>query len=186
MCFDAFGTLLAFGPGARRANPYLRLVEALARRDGVKPPRLPFMTRNVPIEVFAEELGLAYLTPVLRHELEQDIAGIRVFDDVAPTLAALRSQGRRIAVCSNLAQPYGEVVRRLLPGLDAYVLSFEVGARKPEAAIYQAVCNAFRCAPREVLFIGDSLRADVEGPRRFGMQARRLERQAGQELEDVL
>ncbi|WP_417277422.1 HAD family hydrolase [Castellaniella sp.] len=70
-------------------------------------------------------------------------------------------------------------VRRRLPGLDAYILSFEVGVAKPDPAIYEAVCAALGCSPCEALFIGDSRRSDDLGPRAFGMPAHWLDRASG-------
>jgi len=171
--FDVFGTLLTFS--GQRRNPYRHLM-------GRGKARLPFLTRNVPVEIFAEECGLPHLVPTIRRELKAELRALRLFDDVAPTLQALRAAGVRIGVCSNLAAEYGPAVRRLLPELDAYVLSYEVGAVKPDPAIYQVVCEALDCAPSDVLFVGDSRRADVEGPRAFGMRANIVNRLAGQTL----
>lgn len=179
IAFDAFGTLLHFD--GRRLNPYFRLINGLENA-----PRLPFLTRNVPPAVFAEELGLAHLIPLIERELADEIEAIKPFDDVLDTLRRLRNAGHKIVVCSNLAQPYGEVVKRLLPDLDGYVFSFEVGAKKPDPAIYRAVCDAFHCLPQDVLFIGDSKRADFDGPRQFGMRSRLINRIAGQALAEVL
>ena len=89
-------------------------------------------------------------------------------------------------MCSNLAAEYGPAVLGLLPGLDAYVLSYEVGLAKPDPAIFGRVCAELGCAPGEVVFVGDSKRCDVDGPRAFGMQARHLDRRAGQSLLDAL
>lgn len=181
IAFDAFGTLIGYG--GRRINPYLRLVDAA---PGEKVARLPFLTRNVPVDVFADELGRAHLLPVIRHELAEEVAGFRLFDEVVVTLRKLRTAGRRIAVCSNLAYEYGAVVHLLLPDLDAYLFSYELGAPKPDPAIYAATCTALGCKPREVLFIGDSRRCDFEGPRAFGMSARWLDRRSGLTLLDAL
>lgn len=181
VCFDAFGTLIGYN--GKRINPYRRLVQA---EPGQKAKRLPFLTRDVGIEVFAEELGLSHLVPVIRHELADELAGVQLFPEVAQVLRKLRAAGKQLAVCSNLAQEYGQVVRQLLPGLDSYVLSYEVGAAKPDPAIYSAVCEALGSRPREVLFIGDSKRCDLHGPQAFGMQARWLDRDGGQTLLDAL
>ncbi|MGY1426488.1 HAD family hydrolase [Lysobacter sp. A289] len=67
-------------------------------------------------------------------------------------------------------------MRKLLPGLDAYVLSCEVGACKPAPVICRAVTEALAVQPKHVLFVGDSPRADVEGPVAFGMRAALLNR----------
>lgn len=182
IAFDAFGTLIQYG--ARRINPYLRLVGDTSTNE--KGGRLPFLTRNVPVEVFAEELGVGHLTHVIRRELEDELASLQLYPEVELTLRRLRATGKRIAVCSNLAYEYGPAVRRLLPSLDAHVLSFEVGAAKPEPAIYEAVCSALGKRPRDVLFVGDSKRCDFDGPQAFGMQARWLDRRGGQSLVDAL
>ena len=63
----------------------------------------------------------------------------RLYDDVLPFLRELRSRGVKVAIVSNC----DENTRSLLAAsgvaalADALVLSCEVGAEKPEAAIYQ-------------------------------------------------
>ncbi len=181
VCFDAFGTLVRYN--GQRVNPYRRLVTV---EPGEQAFRLPFLTRNVPVDVFAEELGLSHLVPVIRRELNTEIAGLQLFSEVELALRKLRAAGKRVAVCSNLAHEYGQIVRQLLPSLDCYVLSYEVGMAKPDPAIYAAVCESLGSRPRDVLFVGDSKRCDLHGPQAFGMQARWLDRHGGQTLMDVL
>lgn len=181
VCFDAFGTLIHYG--GKRTHPYRRLLRASAKAQA---QRLPFLTRNAGIATFAEELGLAHQLPDIRRELEEEIAGLQLFPEVAQTLRQLRAAGKQLALCSNLAAEYGPIVRQLLPGLDAYALSFEIGAAKPDPAIYRAICTALGAPPHQVLFIGDSKRSDLHGPQAFGMQAHWLDRKSGQTLNDAL
>ena len=181
VCFDAFGTLIHYN--GQRVNPYRRLVTVVSEEQA---ERMQFLTRNVPVDVFADELGLSHLIPQIRLELEAEIAGLQLFPEVELTLRKLRAAGKRIAVCSNLAHEYGQVVRHLLPNLDCYVLSYEVGAAKPDPAIYAAVCESLGSRPRDVLFVGDSKRCDLHGPQAFGMQACWLDRSGGQTLMDIL
>lgn len=181
VAFDVFGTLIGYG--GRRTNPYRHLAAASA---GDQQRRHPFLTRNTPIATFAAELGALHLMPVISRDLAVELAGLRVFDDVGPCVEILRGAGIRIALCSNLAYEYGAPVRRLLPGLDAYLFSYEVGAAKPDVRIYQAVCDRLGLTPKELLFIGDSQRKDVEGPRAFDMHARRIDRKVGQGLADMV
>ncbi|MCP4232290.1 MAG: HAD family hydrolase [Aestuariibacter sp.] len=181
VCFDAFGTLIQ--RHGHRINPYRHLIQR--GQDG-KYKRLPFLTRNVGISVFAEELGLSHMLPVIQQELADEIASLRLFPEVDLTLRKLRATGKRITVCSNLAAEYGATVRQLLPNLDAYVLSYEVGAAKPDPVIYDAVCTSLKCHPRDVLFIGDSKRCDKLGPEDFGMRAKWLDRNSGLTLIDTL
>lgn len=182
IAFDAFGTLINYG--AIRTDPYQRLVDSTSA-GSIR--RRPFLTRNVPVDVFAHELGLSHLIPVVRSELAAEIQGLEVFSEVGTVFRKLRAAGIPIAVCSNLAFEYGAVVRKLLPMLDACVLSYEVGAAKPEPEFYTQVCKALARRPEEeVLFIGDSRRCDFDGPKAFGMQARLVDRASGQTLIDVL
>lgn len=181
IAFDAFGTLIQYG--GVRLNPYRLLLDG---RPGDHAERLPFLTRNVPPATFATELKLEHVMPEFEIQLAQELAEFQLFSEVPEVLARAREAGLRVAVCSNLAQTYGDVVHRLLPDLDAHILSFEVGAAKPQPAIYAATCKALDSAPGEVIFVGDSQRCDLHGPLVFGMQARWLDRGAGQTLLDVL
>lgn len=179
IALDAFGTVIQYG---QRLAPYSRLLQG----RGESAARLPFLTRDVPVATFAAELGVEHLLPDIEADLAEELAGLRLFAEVPELLARARRAGLRLAVCSNLAAEYGPAVRGLLPDLDAYVLSYEVGLVKPDPAIFQRVCNALGCAPGEVVFVGDSKRCDVDGPRAFGMEAWHLDRRAGQSLLDAL
>ena len=55
--------------------------------------------------------------------------------------------------------------------VDAVVFSSEVGKRKPAPEIYRAALDAIAVEPQHVLFIGDRVRADYDGPRLLGMRA---------------
>lgn len=179
LVLDAFGTVIQYG---QRLAPYGRLLAG--RGEGAT--RLPFLTRDVPVATFAAELGLEHLLPDIEADLAEELAGLRLFGEVPQVLEQARAAGLRLAVCSNLAAEYGPAVLGLLPGLDAYVLSYAVGRAKPDPAIFRLVCAELGCAPGEVVFVGDSVRCDVDGPRAFGMQARHLDRRAGQSLLDAL
>jgi len=180
VAFDAFGTLIRYG--SARFNPYRRLL--YGRRSHCE--RLPLLTRNVPAATFASELGLEHMKVDFERELSEELEGLRLFSEVPEVLRQARDAGLRLAVCSNLAMEYGMAVRNLLPDLDAYVFSYEVGAAKPDTAIYTATCVALDCPPDEVIFVGDSYSCDFKSPQAFGMQARWLDRTCGQTLLDAL
>jgi HAD superfamily hydrolase (TIGR01509 family) len=151
VCFDAFGTLIHFA--GRRVNPYRHLITATGEK-------LPLLISNQSIDIFARQHGLDHLIPVMRKELENEISGLQLFNDVEDVIQQLRSCNKKIAVCSNLAAEYGPVVRTMLPDMDAYVFSFEVGEVKPAPAIYQSVCKSLNVKPSKILFVGDSKRCD--------------------------
>lgn len=92
------------------------------------------------------------------------------------TLRGLRERGLRTGLCSNyfgLPEAARANVFRigLLEHLDQTVFSCEVGWRKPDPAIYQAICRKLAVRPGECLFVGDRLVEDVRGPQQLGMRA---------------
>ncbi len=80
---------------------------------------------------------------------------------------------RRLLLLSNTDSIHFDFVRARYPILrhfDDFVLSFEVGLRKPEAGIYRDTIARAGCAPGEIFFTDD--RADnVEGALACGIQA---------------
>ncbi len=84
----------------------------------------------------------------------------------------LRMTKTKIGLCSNLAASFGPPLVALLPDApEAQVLSYEVGHIKPEPEIYRLVISKLDVPASRVLFVGDTYRADVEGPRQAGMRA---------------
>ena len=51
----------------------------------------------------------------LERDLQIDLASIRVLLDVAEVFQNLRQTGMLVAVCSNLAEPYGAPMLQALP-----------------------------------------------------------------------
>ncbi len=104
----------------------------------------------------------------------------RVFEDVLPTLEALRARGIRMAVVSN----WDERLRPLLDALDlvrwfdVVVISHEAGHTKPALEIFLRAAEQLNLPPEHILHVGDSAREDEEGARGAGMQAALLDRRA--------
>jgi HAD superfamily hydrolase (TIGR01509 family) len=90
-------------------------------------------------------------------------------------LGSLRDRGLRLAVVTNTWPDPPRLVRRELdelgvsPLVDAVVLSGEVGARKPEPAIFEAALAALGVAPEDAVFVGDRLVDDVAGAAAVGL-----------------
>ena len=105
-------------------------------------------------------------------KLHYELDSIQLYPDVLDVLDKLRADGFNIGVCSNLALPYGAPIKMLLGSrVDHYTLSYEVGAVKPAKAIYQHVVDSFGLDPQEILFVGDTDRTDLQGPKQFGMHS---------------
>ena len=186
--FDVFGTLVKIG--ARRF-PYRNLMKWL-KQNGRKPnpdDAKLIMSHNLDFIELAMLLRTdipKQLLKELKSDLNEELQSIVLYEDTLSTLEELKKLGFKLALCSNLAMPYGEVVSSLLPTLDAYAWSYEVAAIKPEPKIYQSLIDQLDCQASEVLFIGDTALADFTGPTTFGMSARLINRNNGQTLAEVL
>lgn len=176
--FDAFGTLLKIGETRHPYRRLQKLLRALGRENEAN-DRYLMMEKNLGLAGFAAEVGYEVPTDLLadlERDLFHELASIRLYKDVVPTLDALRAIGLKIGVCSNLAAPYGLPVRLLLPDLNCYALSYEVGAIKPRPEIYRYCLDQLGVDAGSALFIGDTPDADVDGPKSIGMSALLLDR----------
>ena len=186
--FDVFGTLVQIG---ERRSPYRKLMKWLKENGRQpKPDDAKFiMSQNLSFTELVKLLGINIpdqLLQELEHDLNDELQSIVLYEDTLSTLEELKELGFRLALCSNLAMPYGKVVSSLLPNIDTYAWSYEVGAIKPESQIYQYLIDQLECRAKDVLFIGDTPLADYSGPNEFGMSARLIDRKNGQKLADVL
>ena len=84
------------------------------------------------------------------------------YADTEPTLRALRAQGLRIGVVSNVPRDLAPIfeVKGLRELVDAFTHSYEVGAEKPDPRIFLAACAKLAIAPAETLMVGDHAIAD--------------------------
>ncbi|HEY3483410.1 MAG TPA: HAD-IA family hydrolase [Streptomyces sp.] len=85
------------------------------------------------------------------------------YPDAAQVLAELRERGVPVAVVSNIGWDLRPVFHAhgLAELVDAYVLSYEVGARKPDPRIFRAACELLGVPPESTLMVGDDRRADT-------------------------
>jgi HAD superfamily hydrolase (TIGR01509 family) len=85
------------------------------------------------------------------------------YPDTAPTLRALRSRGERIGIVSNVPRDLRPIfaAHGLAELVDAFTHSFEVGAEKPDPAIFLRACDALGTRPSETLMVGDHPVADA-------------------------
>lgn len=178
--FDLFGTLFNYGV---MHHPFRQLLK-WAKDNGRQPKpddARTLMTINGDVSALATTLGInAPDTLIGQIELyiQEELASLTLYDDVIPTFTALNNRNIPVAICSNLASPYGKAIDLLLSKYPMIRgLSYETGFIKPEAGIYHAVISQAQVPPHGCLFVGDTLLADYEGPRQFGMRACHLVRQ---------
>jgi HAD superfamily hydrolase (TIGR01509 family) len=179
--FDVAGTLAM--PEARTAwlaaagvdDPALgAALEAAGRPGGPYPARVPDAVADAyaardrdPAAHRAAYVGL--LATVVDESLATTLYerillpdGWVAYPDAVPTLAALGARGVRTVAVSNVGFDLRPVLDGLglLAELDTVVLSCEVGAVKPEPAIFLAACEAVGVTPAEALMVGDHAAAD--------------------------
>ncbi|MFM0030719.1 HAD family hydrolase [Paraburkholderia madseniana] len=186
--FDVFGTMVQIG---QRQSPFRALMRWM--RDAGRQPQPDDAARIMSQRVHLADVGKLFGMPLpddlvaaSQAALQAELNALHLFADTLRTIARLRRSRARVGVCSNLASRYGDTIISLLPPIDAYACSYEVGAINPAPAIYQHALDQLACPASEVLFIGDTPDADVDGPLKFGMAARIINRKAGQSLDTVL
>lgn len=177
--FDLYGTLVQFGI---MHHPFRKIL--LWAREQGRSPQPDDARRLMTVDKDCGELlaTLGIFPPTnmlakLHQEIQEELASLTLFDDVLPTLDVLANQGIPLAICSNLAKPYGAVIDKLLPQFNfARHLSYEIGAIKPDREIYESIVMGTGLPPGQILFIGDTSLTDYEGPTQFGFRAKYLVR----------
>jgi putative hydrolase of the HAD superfamily len=92
-------------------------------------------------------------------------------------LDAVRGAGRRLLALSNLQRAsfaYLDRTYDLFRRFDGWVVSCEVGACKPEPAIYRHLLDRHALDPRDTLFI-DDVQANLDAAAAFGIRTIRFE-----------
>lgn len=166
ICFDAFGTVVEITDKRRPYHALLRSEPAAA---------VQALTQAIGLRELSREIA----TPVdearfveLEADLQAECASIRVRPDMKLIWPTLQRAGLKIAICSNLSWPYKWPLLNCLPDWpDGFVLSCEVGFTKPRREIYQLVSSELELRLSQILFVGDSLEADVMGPIAAGASA---------------
>jgi len=84
------------------------------------------------------------------------------YPDTAGVLRGLHGQGIKTAVVSNIAFDIRPAFQALgvADDVDEFVLSFEVGAVKPDAAIFQTALTRLGVEAAHAVMVGDSDEAD--------------------------
>jgi putative hydrolase of the HAD superfamily len=79
----------------------------------------------------------------------------------------------KLLLLSDTNELHFDYIRENFPALDHFddfVLSHKAGAVKPSAEIFQSVVKIADCAPEDCFFI-DDLKVNVEGARKYGINA---------------
>jgi putative hydrolase of the HAD superfamily len=187
--FDALGTLVeleapwprlgdALGLGEEQVRPAV-LKEMAYYRDHAHEATDSASLQELRAEcaaLVARELGVAVTLEALMASIR-----FRAYGDALPALSRLRELGLCLICVSNwdYALPMVLAEVGLAEALDFTVTSAEVGARKPDPAIFRAALDLARCDPDQALHVGDSPAEDIAGAQAAGIRALLIERDGG-------
>jgi HAD superfamily hydrolase (TIGR01509 family) len=147
-----------------------RFCRGLAKLAGLSP-------EAVFAQVFETDLEIGYDTGRLSsrefYELVQARAGVklpfrdfgRLWSDIFAAMAGMEAVLAKLRpryplfLLSNTNPLHFDYIREQFPALltpfKAFILSYQVGSRKPEAGIYQALIREAGCPPRRILYLDD-------------------------------
>ena len=119
-----------------------------------------------------DDLAARLNTLYLKHRFED----IQLFDDVVPTLDALR--GRYMVGLLSNGNTYPERC-----GLEGYfqfvVFAQDYGIQKPNPRLFEIAIEHAGCSKHQLLHVGDSFQNDIIGARQAGVRSVWLNRQGG-------
>jgi glucose-1-phosphatase len=160
---------------------YARLAEHCGCPPEDLPPRIratglvaPFERGEIPPERFVREFSAALELHLTYREFCEWWSCVFLSGTLVPEalLQDLASRYRLLAL-SNTNPIHFEMIQGAYPLLrhfDEFVLSYEIGAAKPEAKIYRAAIARARCRAEECFFV-DDLAGNVEAAREHGIDA---------------
>ena len=117
---------------------------------------------------------------------EEFMKFVSIDEEAEAVLRKLHSK-YKLGIVSNFAIP--ECVVKLLKGskiyelFDVVVVSGAVNKRKPHAEIFEGALKMLGVSASEAVFVGDTIDADVEGPKAVGMKVVYIERRVQKKSE---
>jgi len=134
----------------------------------------PFEKGEIEAEPFVRALSTALKVDITHQEFCDWWNGVFLPDPLVPEALLEDLRGRhRLLALSNTNPIHFAMLKEAYPLLrhfDGYVLSYQVGASKPEAKIFREAIAQAQCSPDECFFTDDLL-VNVEAARAHGMDA---------------
>ncbi len=113
------------------------------------------------------------VTHAINAFFEVFIEGVRM-EAYVPQLLTRLKEKYKLGLVSNFAYPHGfwKVLQHfnLARFFDAVVVSGELGLRKPHPKIFEEALKTLNVNAAETVFVGDSLKADIDGAKKMGFK----------------
>ena len=117
------------------------------------------------IEYFIQKEKKVFFT-----RYEKSFSSIKAYDGVENVLSKLEKRGIKLGVLSDF--PVGSKLKAM--GIDKYfplqLSSEDWGRYKPCLTPFEMLISQIKEEPRAILYVGDSLRKDIEGAKRAGLR----------------
>ena len=136
--------------------------------------------------LFRSDVSSPIVTTATNEFCEEFMKYVRIDQNAKTMLEKLHGK-YKLGIVSNFAIP--ECVLKLLKadGLDGFfnaiVVSGAVNKRKPSPEIFKEALKMLGVSASETVFVGDTIDADVEGPKAVGMKAIHIERRVQKKSE---
>jgi 2-haloalkanoic acid dehalogenase type II len=185
--FDAYGTIIDTKDGSVRATAAilqrnrvdLDPVEVYARWKRLHKLHIESLEEFVREEdIFLLDLKRLYEEYGISGNLQEDVKlmlatlGIRsVFPETLEVINALREQYRVYIASTTDEEPLVFDIKRNGICVDGYFTSQSLKVYKPRKEFFAQVLAAIGLAPKEMIYVGDSLRDDVYGPGQLNIRS---------------
>ena len=173
-------------------NTYIEIRDGLYRKADLNWEEPHF---NVRVAKTLQKLGYNYdvTNPVVAEATnefcDEFMKYVRIDAETEPMLKKLYGH-YRLGIISNFAIP--ECVHKLLQTagieqfFDVIVVSAAVNKRKPASEIFESTLKVMGFSASDVVFVGDTIDADVEGSKSAGMKAVYIERRPQKQSDKFL
>lgn len=108
--------------------------------------------------------------------LRENFDGTDLYPDVRDCFARLHEAGFGVLVAGNQPIQAREALERMELGVDAILVSAELGVEKPAPAFFKRVAHAAGFPPEGILYVGDRPDNDVLPARAAGMRTALIKR----------
>lgn len=137
---------------------------------------------------YAKEAKTSIVQGATNAFCQEFMSYVRVDNSATQVLNELHSK-YQIGLVSNFAIP--ECVHQLLEReqinrfFDVVVVSGAINKRKPNPAIFTHALELMKVSASEAIFVGDTVDADIKGPKDVGMKTVYIDRRPQKDLEQV-
>ena len=211
--FDMFDTLMLIEKNHEFYSPSLMRMYRYLNKNGINVPFDKFNAAyikardalyaqadlnfeephfNVRVSEALKSLGYNYdvsspLVAAATNEFCEEFMKYVRIDENAKAMLKMLHGKYKLGIVSNFAIP--ECVHKLLKAsnldglFDVVVVSGAVNKRKPSPEIFKNALKALGVSVSETVFVGDTIDADIEGPKAVGMKTIYIERRVQKDSE---